>query len=313
MADPLDDLIRRVRLRDLRLLLRVVEAGNMARAAKTLSVSRPVISRTIADLERTLGVRLLDRSPQKLEPTVFGHALLRRSAGIFDELRQGMREIAYLADPDAGELRLGASEYMAAGFIPAVIDRLSRRHPGLRFSLELSDPFDRLRDRKLEFVIARLLSPAVDADMDADLLFHERVFITAGPGSKWIGRRRIRLADLVDEPWMLAPPEIAEGSPVVEAFRALGLPVPQATVLGLSLPLRNGLLATGRFLTVVPGSVLRFGAERMLLKPLPVALPRWRLPVAIVTLKNRTLTPLAGLFLDETRRLARRLEPRRRN
>jgi hypothetical protein len=84
-------------------------------------------------------------------------------------------------------------------------------------------------------------------------------------------------------------------------------------VLGLSLPLRNGLLATGRFLTIVPGSVLRFGAERMMLKPLPVALPRWRLPVAIVTLKNRTLTPLAGLFLDQTRRLARSLEQRRRN
>jgi len=240
VADPLDDLIRRVKLRDLRLLLRVVEAGNMARAAKTLAVSRPVISRTISDLERTLGVRLFDRSPQKLDPTVFGRALLRRSAGVFDELRQGMREIEYLANPDAGELRIGASEYMAAGLIPAVIDRLSRQHPGLRFSLELSDPFDRLRERKVEFVIARLLSPDVDADMDAEVLFHEQVFIAAGPRSKWVGRRKIRPAELMDEPWMLAPPEIVEGSPVVEAFRALGLPVPQATVLGLSLHCATG-------------------------------------------------------------------------
>ena len=71
---------------------------------------------------------------------------------------------------------------------------------------------------------------------------------------------------LVREPWILAPPEIVEGSPIVEAFRAMGLPTPQATVLGLSLPLRHGLLATGRFLTIVPGSLMRFGVERAILK-----------------------------------------------
>jgi len=81
--------------------------------------------------------------------------------------------------------------------------------------------------------------------------------------------------------------------------------VPEATVLGYSLPARNGLLATGRFLTIVPGSVLRFGAERTLLKPLPVELPEWRVPVAIVTLRNRMLSPLAQLFLGHVREVAK--------
>ena len=91
---------------------------------------------------------------------------------------------------------------------------------------------------------------------------------------------------------------------MVELFRRLGLPIPQATVLGLSLPLRNGLLATGRFLTIVPGSVLRFGAERTLLKVLPVDLPPWERPVAIVSVNNRTLTPLADVFLTQARQLS---------
>jgi len=102
----------------------------------------------------------------------------------------------------------------------------------------------------------------------------------------------------------LAPPEIAEGSPLVVATDALGLAMPQAAVLGLSLPLRNGLLATGHFLTVVPGSVLRYGAERSLLKVLPIELPAWDLSVAIVTLKNRALPPTASLMLDCVRDLA---------
>jgi DNA-binding transcriptional LysR family regulator len=305
--DAIDQTLRRVKLRDLRLLLLVVEAGSMTRAAQTLSVSRPVISKTIADLEHTLGVRLLDRHPHRLEPTVFGHALLRRSAAVFDELRQSVREIQFLSNPEVGQLRIGVSEYMAAGLVPAVIDRVSRNRPNLTFSLELADPFGQLRRRQVEFVVARLLTPDLDADLEAEPLFCERVFIAAGPGSKWVGRRKVAPVDLVHEPWILAPPEIVQGSPVVEFFQDLGLPVPSAKVLGLSLPLRNGLLVTGRFLTMVPGSVLRYGAERTLLKPLPVQLPSWRLPVAIVRLKGRTLAPLADLFLSVLRELARPL------
>lgn len=306
-----DRIGRRIKLRDLHILLVVIQQGNMAKAADSLGISRPVVSKTIADLERTLGLRLLDRSPQGVEPTLFGRALFKRSVVIFDELRQSIEELEFLADPHAGELRIGCSEYMAAGFVPAVVDRLCRKHPQLLFQFELGDATSlqlrELRERKVEFAIARMLSPSPEPDMNSENLFYEQVFIAAGPENKWAGRRKIALAELVDEPWMLAPPEIAAGSPVVELFRERGLPVPQAKVLGLSLPLRNGLLATGRFLTVVPGSVLRFGAERTLLKALPVELPNWKLPVAIITLKNRTLSPVAQLFLDCAREVAKPL------
>jgi DNA-binding transcriptional LysR family regulator len=196
-----------------------------------------------------------------------------------------------------------------------VIDRLSRTHPQVLFQLALGDGHSlqrELRERKVEFAVARMLAPEPEPDIDAEVLFHEQVFIAAGPGNRWANRRKIEPAELANEPWILAPPEIAEGSPVVEAFRAKGLSIPQAKVIGLSLPLRNGLLATGRFLTVVPGSLLRFGAERRLLKPLPVDLPRWRLPVAIFTLKNRTLSPLAQLFLETVRETAKPLATARR-
>lgn len=305
--DSIDHVLRRLSLRDLRMLLTVVEQGSMAKAASSLSVSRPVVSKTISDLERTLGVRLLDRSPQATTPTAFGRALFKRGIAVFDELRQGISEIRFLADPSAGELCIAASEYMAAGLIPVVIDRLSRKHPQLKFKLELADPIGQLRERKVEFVIARLLSPEMAADMDTEVLFHEQVFVAAGRRNKWVARHKIAPAELVGEPWILAPPEIVEGSPIVEAFGAMGLPIPQATVLGLSLPLRHGLLATGRFLTIVPGSLMRFGAERAILKVLPIRLPDWRLPVAIITLKNRTLTPAARLFIESAREVAKTL------
>jgi DNA-binding transcriptional LysR family regulator len=81
---------RRIRLRDLHVLLTVVQRGSMAKAAQHLSITQPAVSKSIADLEHVLGVRLLDRSPQGIEPTTYGNALVRRSLSVFDELRQGV-------------------------------------------------------------------------------------------------------------------------------------------------------------------------------------------------------------------------------
>src|SRR4051812_18060516 len=111
---------RRLKLRDLHILLAVVQCGSMTKAAKHLSVSNPVISKAVADLEQTLAVRLLDRSPQGVEPTIYGRALLDRSLISFDELRQAVKQVEFLADPTAGDLRVGATIALATSFLPAV-------------------------------------------------------------------------------------------------------------------------------------------------------------------------------------------------
>jgi len=274
----------------------------MAKAAERLAISRPVISKTIAGLERTLGVPLFDRSPQGVEPTLYGRALCKRSVAIFDELRQSVKEIEFLADPTVGELRVGSNETVAGGLVSAVIDRLSRKHPQLVFHLEVGTTptlqFYFLRERKCEVVIGRPWAATPEPDMDMEPLFYERLVVVAGPRNKWIGRRGIGLADLVDQPWILSQTEVEPGSPVAKAFRAIGSGIPQATVICGSVNLRNSLLATGRFLTAVPSSVLHLGPQRTPFKLLPIELPPWHLPVSIMTLKNRTLSPMAQLFID---------------
>jgi len=114
----------------------------------------------------------------------------------------------------------------------------------------------------------------------------------------------VSLAQLVDEPWILSPIEMEQEAPVGEAFRAIGIQGPRATIWSQSLNLRTNLLATGRFLTFVPGSVLRFGQRRSVFKVLPIKLPRWRLPIAVITLKGRTTSPVAQLFIDCVHKLA---------
>ena len=304
---------RRLNPHDLHIFVAVVEHGNMARAADSLAVSRPVVSRTIAELERSLGVRLLDRGRQGVEPTLYGRALFKRSIAVFDELKQSVADIESLGDPNSGEVRIGCTEPMAAGFVAAVIDELSRRYPRLVFELELcttpAQQFHVLRERRCDLVVARVWPQAPEPDMDVVVLFDDQVSVMAGPSNKWLQRRKVTLAELAGEHWLLAPIDNEPGSPVFEIFHALGLPVPPARVASYSLNVRTSLLATGRFLAIIPASVLRFGGSAQnVLKVLPCALPPSVQPVAITTLKNRTLGPTAKLFIECARAVAVRAD-----
>jgi DNA-binding transcriptional LysR family regulator len=303
-----DRIGRRLNPHDLHIFMAVVEHGNMARAADSLAISRPVVSRTIAELERALGVRLLDRGPQGVEPTLYGRALLKRSIAVFDELKQSVSDIESLGDPNAGEVSIGCTEPMAAGFVAAVIDRLSRQYPRLVFRLELcttpAQQFHVLRERKCDLVVARVWPQPPEPDMDTEGLFDDQVCVVAGRESRWLGRRKLALADLFDEPWLLAPVDHEPGSPVFEIFHALGLEVPRASVASYSFNVRMTLLATGRFLAIIPVSVLRFGVAPSLLEVLPCTLPPSVQPVAVTTLKNRTLSPTAKLFIESAREVA---------
>jgi DNA-binding transcriptional LysR family regulator len=306
--DWVDRIGRRVKLRDLHILLAVTQWGSMAKAARHLSTSQPVVSKTIAELERALGVRLLDRGPQGVEPTIYGRALIDRGLAIFDELREGIKEIEFLADPGAGELRIGCPETMSAGLLPAIAERLARRHPRVVLHVvqanTVTQEFRELRERTVDLMLGRVSGP-VDDDLDVETLYQDRMFIVAGAQSRWARRRKLTLADLADEPWVNAPPDTIVGSFLGEVFAAHGLAPPRINVVSFSMYLRNSLLASGGYVAVLPGSVLRFSAERFALKALPIRLPQTPAAIAIVTLKGRTLSPVAQVFIECAREVAK--------
>src|SRR5690349_8746202 len=182
--DRMDRIERRLKLSDMRILLSVVEAGSMGRAAEQLGTSQPAISRAIADLERGLGVRLLDRSRRGIEPTSYGRALIKRGVAVFDELQQGVRDIEFLTDPTAGELRIGASIAVAAGFVAAAVDRLTRHHPRLNFHVLAADTamaYRALDERKIDLAIVHMIEPPPAGELDAEILFHEPQVVAASP------------------------------------------------------------------------------------------------------------------------------------
>jgi DNA-binding transcriptional LysR family regulator len=115
------------------------------------------------------------------------------------------------------------------------------------------------------------------------------------------------LAELVNERWVLPPQESGQGAVIMEAFRAAGLDYPRTTVIAEPAELRISLLATGRFISISPYSAYSLSARRPELKVLAVRQSLGHAPVGIVILKNRTISPLAQLFINNCRELAKQL------
>jgi DNA-binding transcriptional LysR family regulator len=285
----------------------------MAQAAAQLEVSQPAISEIIADLEHTIGVRLLDRSPRGVEPTIYGHALLRRGLAAFDELRQGIRDIEFLADPAAGEVRIGCVESLASVVLPPVVQAFSMKFPRAQLrvqqlvaaTLELRE----LRERHLDLVLARVIRPLADEadDLDVEVLFDDHLVIAAGADSKWARRKSVDLAELVDEPWVMTPSESWTYLLIEEIFRARNLEPPKPRLVTFAINLRANVLASGPFVAPVPYSMLQLNVSPGLLTALPVTFPEHRWPVVIITLKNRTVSLAAQAFIEQLRAYAHAL------
>lgn len=305
-----DRIGRRIKLQDVHVLMAVVQAGSMGNAARHLNTSQPNISKSIADLERSLGVRLLDRHRQGVEPTECGRALLDGGAAVFDELRQTVKNIEFLTDPTAGEVRVGCNPLLGASFVSAVIDRLSRRHPRIRFHVTtgyVEGLRQELNGRNVDLLVARKIGPILGEGLNFEFLFDDTSVVAVGALSPWASRRRVALAELVNERWVLPPLGSGMAAIAMEAFAATGLGYPRTTVITDSLQVRMSLLATGRYMTVFPVSALKFPTQRAELKALPVDLPMTAVASGIVTLKNRMPNPVAGLFVDTAREVAKAL------
>jgi DNA-binding transcriptional LysR family regulator len=300
---------RRLRIRDLHILSTVVRCGTMAKAARQLAMTQPAVSGAIATLEHVLRVRLLDRNPRGITPTLYADALLRRAATVFDELKQSARDIEFLADPSTGLVKVGCAESFMAGLLPAIIEKLSSRHPKITVHADYAEhvtmEFRELRDRSVDLIIGRISEPSAPYDLLIEPLYEENYYVVASARSPWARRRKISLADLADAPWLHMPPDNIISVLIARAFEKQNVAVPQERVASLSMHLRCHLVANAGFVTIMPNSMLRFNADRWDLKALPIDLGIRSRKVAIITLKHRTLSPVVQLFIEHARMVSK--------
>ena len=179
-----DRIGRRLKLHDLHILMTVAESGSMGKAAKALGISQPSVTKAISDIEHTIGVRLVDRSADGAALTVYGRALVKRGICAFDELNQSFRDIDILSDPTVGEVTIGCPEALASGVLGAVLVRFCAQFPRVVVNVEeannLAHEYQMLRERKVDFLFGSITRPFVEEDLDAQVLYEDRAYITTG-------------------------------------------------------------------------------------------------------------------------------------
>jgi len=305
---------KRVRLRDLHILLTVAQCSSMAKAAARLGVSQPAVSEAIASLEHALDVRLLDRGRRGVEPTMYGAALLKSGRAAFDELRQGINQIESLSDPTAGDLRIASPESISAGILGPIIKVMCERYPRVQLSVEAfltsARPlYPQLDSREVDLIITRSIPRELN-DFAVEILFEDQIRLATASGGPWDNRRKIDLAELIDVPWITVPSGDVGSSVVVDAFRTRGLEPPRIAVTTYSIHLRNSLATGARFIAALPKSVLHFGGQD--LRELPIDLPTPPWPVVIITAKRQTLNPVIERFIECAREVAKSFVTRSR-
>jgi DNA-binding transcriptional LysR family regulator len=303
---------RRLRLRDLHVLSTVVRLGSMGKAAQALGVTQPAVSEVIADLEHALGVRLLDRTPQGVTLTTYGAALERRSLAAFDELKQGIKDIEFLVDPTVGEVRVGCPESISAAVLQPIIEEFSRQYPRVVLDLETLNNLSvaqALRDRSLDVVLARsgwpLDTPELVPDLNVETLCADELVIAVDARSPLARRRKLDIADLRNENWILTSEDRLNYQVIAKTFRQSGLDMPNVRIKTISVHVRANMVATGRFITTFPRSVFDLYQERFGLKVLPIALCDANWPIMIATLNNRTLSSVVERFMACAKNVAR--------
>jgi DNA-binding transcriptional LysR family regulator len=293
---------RRLKLHDLRVLMSVVQQGSMAKAAERLATSQPAISRAITDLESSLGVRLLDRGPRGVRPTPYGLALIKRGFVVFDELKQGLKDIEFLTDSTAGEVRIATSTFLASGFLAKAIDGFVLRYPHISFHVVVSGAeglHRALEERDVDAVITAI-NPLWqrESHMQREVLYAGARSVFVAKQNRWSRRRKVALGDLINEPWVLPLTNTAMGEVYANIFRVAGLDPPRANVVAVnSIEARIALVAKGQFLTIASEADVGFANVGKVIEALPIDLSS-QSEVGIMTLKNRTLTPAVKLFLD---------------
>lgn len=290
-------------LRQLEYFLRVAQRKNISTAASELNITQPTLTKSIKLLEDQLGVKLFDRLPRGVALTSFGTTLLRHAEAIHVQMKDAGDEITALRNGTFGTVRIGAGPAWLRRHLPLAVAKVIAKHPDIRIQIDGS--FDEtllrsLRQGELDFVVAEIPSAEDRQDFDITPLTADRLGACCRSGHPLTAKRRLKMRDLLDFPW-LKPPRVTRAQSRLNAlFIANDLPLPKATVESGSLGLLLNVLRQSDALTYMVSKTLltREGEGLVMLNVPGLTLSR---EAGIITRRGGWLPPAALHVIEELR------------
>ncbi len=300
----------RLKTRQLLLLIALDEQRNIHRASEALCMTQPAASKQLKDLEDMLEVKLFERHPRGMEPTLYGETMIRHARMALTSLSLAHEDIVALKNGLSGQVEVGCIMTPAMGLLPRAISRIKLEAPMLRIGVHMEASkllVDMLQRGTLDFMIGRIVDEADAAGLHYEELAIEPVCAVGRVGHPLLKEESLSLADLATQPWILPPPGSVLRHRWELMFRRAALEPPANAVDTTSLLLITALLAQTDSLHVMPVEVARYYASLKVLAILPIELPCRMDAFGIITREGHLMSPGARQLLQQVRLAARDL------
>ncbi|GGE77507.1 LysR family transcriptional regulator [Massilia psychrophila] len=294
----------RLKTRQLLLLIALDDFRNTHRAADELNMTQPAASKQIKDLEEMLGVRLFERLPRGMEPTLYGETMIRHAQMALTGLSLAHDDIVALKAGLAGQVEVGVIMTAAMALLPRAVARIKEHAPLLRIGVQVEPSnvlLDKLQRGTLDFMIGRIFDTADSSGLIYEELTEEPACAGVRPGHPLLERRELALKDISALPWILPPHGSILRHRFDMMFRRAGLEPPINVVDSTALLLVTALLQQTDSLHVMPIDVAAYYASLNVVKILPIDLPCKMDAFGIILQQDHLLLPAAGLLLKEVR------------
>jgi DNA-binding transcriptional LysR family regulator len=298
---------RHLKMGELRVFAAVLEHRSFHKAAAVLHLTQPAVTKSIAALEETLGVRLFHRASSGVELTVHGSSFAPRAVAIFEELRRAAQDLDLVSRGSQGSLRVGTVPMPAVPFLPVALNRILRDHPERFVSVvegRETELLERLRKRDIEVAILRLALVDPGEDLHVDTLFEEKLCVVAGKDHALAACHSVSWPEMLDQRWVMPPADCYFYEHVSDTLNSLGLEMPRHAVEAFSINIQIGMVVHAGMLSFGMRGQVAFAPGKEFLVRLPFELPMRTSAVAAVSLRSHELSPLAGQLVEHIRDLA---------
>lgn len=256
----------------LRLFATVVRTGSFSKAAETLHISQPSISKGIKDFELQLGCRLLDRSPKGVKATQEGAALMRHAEILFAAERSAEEELRSLRSLDNGSLRIGASTTIATYLLPEYLGAFHKAHPGIELYLTSANTRD-IADLMLQHQIevALVEGPIHDEGLHSEAWLTDVMALIVGPNHPFSSATEpIEPRELAKETLIVREPGSGSREVVMQAIAKMGIEPIRTLEIGSTEAIKQ-LVAAGLGVSIVSRASVK---EQLSLKHLKIVAVR---------------------------------------
>lgn len=301
----------RLTIRHLRMVVAIIEEGNLVRAAKRLNMTQSAVTKALQEIETLTRARLFDRTNRGVVATLYGETLAEHARLVLTQLAHAEEHLADLRDGTGGRVAIGTLLSASAELLPTAIARLRRERPKLVVKIVEGTNdvlIPALRAGELDMVVGRLSEQRDRLNVVQEVLMDDIACVVARSGHPLAERGDLSLADLIGWEWILPPQETSLRRQIDIAFREEGFEPPTHAVDSVSLLTNRALLIDADYLGVFPAQVARREAASGAIIILPVTLRATAIPIGITTRTNARLSPAAEVLVGILRQTARDID-----